>query len=85
MILLPLSFFDWIAEFLTSLGSTITGLVNLIWNLLGGLVDFLKVLPTVITMLTNSIGNLPDIVLPFATMSITIAVVLLVLGRSNDT
>ena len=74
---------DWLWGFLQSLIDIIVSVARLVWNLLGGLVDFIKVLPSVISMLTSSIANLPDIILPFATISITAAVVLLILGRSN--
>lgn len=74
---------DWLWGFLQSLIDIIVSVARLVWNLLGGLVDFIKVLPSVISMLTSSISNLPDIILPFATISITAAVVLLILGRSN--
>lgn len=74
---------DWLWGFLQSLIDIIVSVARLVCNLLGGLVDFIKVLPSVISMLTSSIANLPDIILPFATISITAAVVLLILGRSN--
>lgn len=74
---------DWLWGFFQSLIDIIVSVFRLVWNLLGGLVDFIKVLPSVISMLTSSIANLPDIILPFATISITAAVVLLILGRSN--
>lgn len=79
-----INFFQWLSEFFTSFVNIIVSGFRLVWNLLGGLVDFLRVLPTVISMLTSSISNLPDIVLPFATISITVAIVLLILGRSNN-
>lgn len=75
---------DWLWGFFQSLIDIIVSVFRLVWNLLGGLVDFIKVLPSVISMLTSSIANLPDIILPFATISITVAVVLLILGRSNS-
>lgn len=52
-------------------------------NLVQGLFDFFSFLPAVMTMLMSSVANLPDIVLPFATASITVAIIMLVVGRSN--
>lgn len=77
------SLINWLQDFFHSLVDIVVSVCRLVWNLLGGLVDFIKVLPSIISMLTSSIANLPDIVLPFATISITAAIVLLVLGRSN--
>lgn len=53
-------------------------------NLAEGLTDFLGLIPYVISMLTSAVANLPDIVLPFATVSITVAVIMLIAGRSNQ-
>ncbi len=75
---------DWLSTAFQSIIDMIVSVGRLLWNLVGGLVDFLKVLPSVVSMLTSSVANLPDIILPFATVSITVAVVLLVLGRSNN-
>lgn len=75
---------DWLTNFFQSLVDMVVSAGQLIGNLIGGLFDFLKVLPNVITMLSGSIANLPDIVLPFATISITVAIVLLIIGRSNN-
>ncbi len=79
-----INFFQWLGQFFSSLVNIIVSAFRLIWNLLGGLIDFIRVLPTVISMLVSSISNLPDLILPFATISITVAIVLLVLGRSNN-
>lgn len=76
--------FEWLSIFFQSLVDMVVSIGQLIGNLVGGLFDFLKVLPNVITMLSSSIANLPDIVLPFATISITVSVVLLIIGRSNN-
>ena len=86
--LLPLSifsdFFQWISDFFSSIVEFFQSSVMVIVNLLKGLIDFVKVLPAVITMFYSSIVNLPTVVLPFAAMSIVVAVVLLILGRSNN-
>lgn len=76
---------EYIADMFESLVDIVISLGQLVVNLVEGLFDFLGQLPVVLTMLTSSIGNLPDVVLPFAAASITIAVVLLVLGRQNQT
>ena len=86
--LLPLSifsdFFQWIGDFFISLVEFVQSVVMLVVNLVKGLLDFLKVLPSVLTFIVSGIENLPTVVLPFATISITVAIVLLILGRSNN-
>ena len=77
-------FFEWLSTMWQTVQDVFSSIFILVGNLVGGLFDFLKVLPNVITMLSSSIANLPDIVLPFATISITVAIVLLIIGRSNN-
>lgn len=77
-------FFEWLSNMWQTVQDVFSSIFILVGNLVGGLFDFLKVLPNVITMLSSSIANLPDIVLPFATISITVAIVLLIIGRSNN-
>lgn len=77
-------FFEWLSNMWQTVKDVVSSIFILVGNLVGGLFDFLKVLPNVITMLSSSIANLPDIVLPFATISITVAIVLLIIGRSNN-
>ena len=77
-------FFEWRSHMWQTVQDVFSSIFILVGNLVGGLFDFLKVLPNVITMLSSSIANLPDIVLPFATISITVAIVLLIIGRSNN-
>ena len=77
-------FCEWLSNMWQTVQDVFSSIFILVGNLVGGLFDFLKVLPNVITMLSSSIANLPDIVLPFATISITVAIVLLIIGRSNN-
>lgn len=84
MPLLTLSFLDWLGECVESVSSVFVGLVSFVNNVFQGLWDFIKLLPSVVTMLIASIGGLPESIALFATLSITIAVVLMVLGRNNN-
>lgn len=72
-----INFFQWIADLFQTLFDFV---VNFISSILG----FFKILPTVITFVTASIGYLPSTVIIFATTAVTVAIVLLVLGRSNN-
>lgn len=53
-------------------------------SLVDGMFDLLKLIPQAMSMFTQSISSLPPVVVPFATASISIAIILLVAGRSNN-
>lgn len=74
----------WLQDFFTWFGTMIESLVSFVVNMVTGLLDLLASIPTILTFLTSSIGHLPPVVLPFATAGITISVVLLVVGRQNN-
>lgn len=56
---------------------------QLLINIVTSLVNFVLNIPTYTTFLHTSITVLPDIVLPFALISITISVTLFVINRQN--
>lgn len=70
------NFFDWLVGIVTTLfdflGSIIAGLINIVTSI-----------PLVIDMLTKSIGYLPSTIAAFATITITISVVYLIVGRNT--
>lgn len=56
---------------------------QLLINIVTSLVNFVLNIPTYTTFLHTAITVLPDIVLPFALISITISVTLFVINRQN--
>ena len=76
--------FDWLKDFFTWLGTMIESLVSFLGNLISGLLDLLMSLPTILPFTASSRGHFPSIVLPFAVAGITISVVLLLVGRQNN-
>lgn len=76
--------FDWLKDYFTWLGIMIESLVSFLGNLISGLLDLLMSIPTILSFTTSSIGHLPSVVLPFAVAGITISVVLLLVGRQNN-
>lgn len=56
---------------------------QLLINIITSLVNFVLNIPTYTTFLHTAITVLPDIVLPFALISITISVTLFVINRQN--
>ncbi len=70
-------FIDWISSIFDSL-------FTFFENFITSIIDFLKLIPTLVQFATDSIANLPAMIMTFATITISISVVLLVLGRSNN-
>lgn len=68
---------EYIADLLSTLGEFLIDTVV-------GIGELLANIPAIVSMLTVSISNLPSVVLPFATVSITVAVLLLTVGRNNN-
>lgn len=75
---------DWIKNFLESLWDIILSLVGFVEQIAKGLFDLLKYLPEVVSMVTSSIGWLPSVLTVFATLSITVSVIMLIAGRNNN-
>ena len=75
---------EWIADAIDTMLEFFKNVGNLISNFTKGLLTFISNIPFVMTMLSSSIANLPSVVVTFATLSITIAVVLLIIGRENN-
>lgn len=68
--------FNWIMDLLQTIADFIV-------NTILGLGNIIKSIPMVISMLTDSIGYLPDTIAAFATITITISVVYLLVGRQT--
>lgn len=75
---------SWIINFFKSLWDTITALIDLVINLVSGLFQFIANLPTFISYLTKTIAILPGWLLPFCTISITVSVLFIILGRGKS-
>lgn len=68
--------FNWIMDLLQTIADFIV-------NTIMGLGNIIKSIPMVISMLTQSIGYLPTTIAAFATITITISVVYLLVGRQT--
>ena len=73
---------EGIFEFVQWLGTIIETVFNFFANILTSFISFFKIIPTI--FITSSIGYLPSMVMVFATVSITVAIIFLVLGRNNN-
>lgn len=73
----------YIIDFLKELGSFFQTLIDMVVNLLQQLLTFIMLIPVGVNMLITSVGYLPSILIVFATLSITVSVIYLVLGRGQ--
>lgn len=71
-----INFFEWIVD-------TVTTLFNFFGSVVSGLFNIIKSLPMVVSMLTGVIGYLPSTIAAFATITITISIVYLIVGRDT--
>lgn len=74
---------NYIIDFLKELGSFFQTLIDMVVNLIQQLITFVMLIPVGVNMLITSVGYLPSILIVFATLSITISVIYLVLGRGQ--
>lgn len=70
------NFFNWFVDLFQTIADFIV-------NTILGLGNIIKSIPMVISMLTQSIGYLPSTIAAFATITITISVVYLLVGRET--
>ena len=70
------NFFTWVVD-------TVSSLVEFLWTLIKGLIQLISLIPLAVNMLTNSIGLLPSILVAFATATITISVIFILVGRES--
>lgn len=74
---------NYIIDFLKELGSFFQTLLDMAVNLMQQLITFIMLIPVGVSMLVTSVGFLPSILIIFATVSITVSVIYLVLGRGQ--
>lgn len=72
-----LDFFQW-------LGDLIGIVIEFIVNFFQSLITFISLLPSIVTFTFSAIANLPPSISVFATVTVTVAITLLLLGRSNN-
>lgn len=68
-------------DVLYSIVDTITILVSFIGSFFKGFIYFLFQIPRFVSFLTSSIGLMPSVLVPFLTVTISVYVILFILGR----
>lgn len=74
---------SYIINFLKELGQFFETALDMAVNFVQQLLTFIKLIPVGVNMLVTSVGYLPSILIVFATLSITVSVIYLVLGRGQ--
>lgn len=69
-------FFKQIADFIGSL-------IQFVVQMVDGLIRLLALIPKCVTLLTDSIGALPTLLIAFASVTITVSVIFIILGREH--
>lgn len=69
-----------ISIFITIL-NVISSIIHLIINVINGLISLIIHIPTYISFLTVTIGFLPALIIPYLVASVSIYVVLFIVGR----
>lgn len=69
-------FFQWLMDIIMSL-------INLVISLFKGLIQLISLIGPAVQSLTLSIGFLPSFLVAFATATITISVIFIIVGRNS--
>lgn len=70
---------DWIKE----LSGTIGGLLQFLLSLVKGLLNLIQALPSYIIQLTTCVGYLPEVLITWFGIGITVTIIFLILGRRD--
>ncbi len=68
--------FNWLVD-------TAQSIINFVMSLFEGFVSMIRMIPQIVTMVTGAIGYLPSVLAVFATLTITVSVLYLILGRNT--
>lgn len=74
---------DTIKNFFLWIYNLIVDIIGFITSLVTGLINVLKSIPQILTFITSSIGFLPSVLSVFATLTITISIIYLIVGRQS--
>lgn len=69
-------------EFFSGISSIITTLVDLVINLVSGIVQFFLMLPDFLLFYNYSVGLMPAVLIPFVLLGVSISLILLIIGRN---
>ena len=70
-------------DFLKQIADFIGSIIDFVIQMVSGLVRLLTLIPTCVTLLTESLGVLPTVLVGFASVTITVCVIFIILGREH--
>lgn len=76
--------FQYVVDFLGSIWNAIQAIFSFLMSVIRGLISLFAMLPKFITYVTSSIGYMPSMLAVFATATVAIAIVYLVIGRNTS-
>lgn len=74
--------FDRISDFFTWFVDTAKALIDFVWTIIDGTLDLLKLIPEATKTLTDSLTHLPPILLTFASATIIVSIIFLIINRN---
>lgn len=74
---------QWFIDLINSIFTTFGAIFNLFKSAIDGLISLLKMLPVLITDMTTAVGLLPTVLVTFFSISLTVTIIYLVLGRGK--
>lgn len=72
---------QWLINFFTDLSNILSGVINVVISLVKVLVTLITSLPAYISTLTSCVGYLPEVLITWFGLCITVTVIFLILGR----
>lgn len=75
--------FQSIVNFIQSVWDILQAIVSFVVSTIQGLITMITSLPQILATATSAIGYLPSILSAFATLTITISIIYLIIGRNT--
>lgn len=72
---------SFIVEWIKELSGTIGGLLQFLLSLVKGLLNLIQALPSYLNQLTTCVGYLPEVLITWFGIGVTVTVIFLILGR----
>lgn len=67
--------FNWLVD-------TFQSIINFVMQFFEGFISMFRMIPQIVSMVTGTVGYLPSVLAVFATLTVTISVLYLILGRN---
>ena len=72
-----------ITDFFTWVVDTVKSLLEFVWTIIEGTLQLISLIPSATKTLTDGLTHLPTLLVGFATATITVSIIFIILGRSS--